>query len=59
MWAHRQALWSRSDTLLLSEGAGAAMIIYAKTLYGQTVTLQVDSSDTIEDVKWLLAVCSL
>ena len=32
------------------------MIIFAKTLYGQTLTLQVDSLDTVEDVKYLLAV---
>ena len=35
------------------------MIIYAKTLYGQTITLLVDSLDTVEDLSFMLEASKL
>ena len=35
------------------------MFIFVKTLYGQTITLLVDSLDTIEDVKFTVEASNL
>ncbi|KAF2355286.1 Ubiquitin domain [Trinorchestia longiramus] len=49
--ALRKCKGARVDTSVVHAGRGAKMQIFVKTLTGKTITLEVEASDTIENVK--------